>query len=191
MTFYPNGSQTIVPGDILTENSSTSNPVGHTAIITSVNLNGSGTGTIDILEQNDSPSGSRSLHVTNWNVDPDAYSFGQTIQGWLHANANNGSGGGEFSKTSPANGATEVDPTNVTLSWNAAGSNPYGYDQKYKYCLYTSGETCGFTGNIYTTQYTVAGLTAGTTYFWQVEVVNCTTAACGSGEKEFIEADNG
>jgi hypothetical protein len=88
MTFYPNGTQSILPGDILTENGSVANPSGHTAVITAVNLDANGTGTITILEQNLSASGSRSLHVTNWNVDPDAAASGQTIQGWLRVLSN-------------------------------------------------------------------------------------------------------
>jgi hypothetical protein len=88
MIFYTNGTHSILPGDILTENASVSNPDGHTAIITAVNLDASGTGTINILEQNMSATGSRSLHVTNWNVDPDAAASGQTIQGWLRVLSN-------------------------------------------------------------------------------------------------------
>ena len=79
MVFYPNGTHAIVPGDILTENGTTQNSYGHTMIIT---------GTINILEQNASSNGSRSLYVTNWNVNPDAWVWGETIQGWLHAKIN-------------------------------------------------------------------------------------------------------
>jgi hypothetical protein len=57
-------------------------------IITGVNLEGTGTGFLSILEQNSSSGGSRSLHVTNWTVDPDPYTWGQTIQGWLHVKGN-------------------------------------------------------------------------------------------------------
>ncbi|HEY6008873.1 MAG TPA: hypothetical protein VIU40_11165, partial [Geobacteraceae bacterium] len=84
LTFYPNGTQAISPGDILTENASPQNAFGHAAVITAVNLDASGTGTISILEQNAYPSGARSMHVTAWNVDPDAWAHSQTIQGWLH-----------------------------------------------------------------------------------------------------------
>jgi hypothetical protein len=88
--FYINdGIHAFVPGDILTEESLTQNYSGHAVIITALNLDGNGTGTISILEQNSSSNGSRSLHVTNWGVDPDAWTT-YRIQGWLHVKANHG-----------------------------------------------------------------------------------------------------
>ena len=65
-------------GDILTEDGTTSNTAGHTAIITGGIVDEQGDGTIDILEQNASPTGKRSLQVTNWNI-----SDSQNVQGWL------------------------------------------------------------------------------------------------------------
>jgi uncharacterized delta-60 repeat protein len=91
MIFYPNdGTHPMVPGDILTEdgNGSYPNGVGHAVIITAVALDGNGTGTINILEQNASNNGTRALSVKKWIVDPDSYTYGQAIQGWLHARAN-------------------------------------------------------------------------------------------------------
>jgi hypothetical protein len=88
--YINNGTYAFVPGDILTENGTSQNSSGHAMIITGVNLNGNGTGSISILEQNSSNNGSRSLQVTNWSVDPDAYAWGQTVQGWLHVKANHG-----------------------------------------------------------------------------------------------------
>jgi uncharacterized delta-60 repeat protein len=90
MVFYPNGTPFIVSGDVITENGDGSYPnsVGHTMIVTGVSLDSVGTGTISILEQNSSNKGSRTLHVTTWSVDPDPYTWGRTIQGWLHAKVN-------------------------------------------------------------------------------------------------------
>jgi hypothetical protein len=89
MVFYPNdGTQGMVPGDILTEDGSTPSSSGHAVIITAVNLDGSGTGTITILEQNSSSGGSRSLSVVNRIVSPDAWTWGSPVQGWLHALGN-------------------------------------------------------------------------------------------------------
>jgi uncharacterized delta-60 repeat protein len=88
IVFYPNGAHGIVPGDIITENGSAQNSVGHTVVVTGVSLDGTGTGTVNIMEQNTSSSGNRHLHVINWQIQPDAWCFGQTIQGWLHAKAN-------------------------------------------------------------------------------------------------------
>jgi hypothetical protein len=88
MTFLPNGYHSIVPGDAITENGSQVNSFGHTAIVTAVNLDSTGTGTITILEQNASSTGSRSLSVMDWTINPDFSGiYQQTIQGWMHANA--------------------------------------------------------------------------------------------------------
>ncbi len=93
IVFYHNdGSHEIVPGDIITENASPQNSVGHTAVVTGIALDGTGTGTINILEQNASSSGQRSLNVQNWQVQPDAWIWGQTVQGWLHVKGNQDDG---------------------------------------------------------------------------------------------------
>lgn len=90
MVFYPNdGTHAIVPGDIITEDASDSNSSGHTVVVTGVRIDAAtGAGFIDILEQNTGSGGTRSLSVTDWKVDKDSWCFHQTIQGWLHAKAN-------------------------------------------------------------------------------------------------------
>ncbi len=93
-----------------------------------------------------------------------------------------------FGKVSPANGATSQ-ATSVTLKWNAAPSNPYGFDQYYKYCYYATGGTCNYAGVLTTTQYSISGLTQGVTYFWQIQLVNCKDSTCT--QKERIDADGG
>ncbi|HJR80257.1 MAG TPA: hypothetical protein VJ821_09305 [Anaerolineales bacterium] len=93
-----------------------------------------------------------------------------------------------FVKVSPADGATNQS-TSVTLKWSSAPANPYGYGRYYKYCYYTSGGTCSYTGGLYTTQFNLTGLAQGTTYYWQIQVVYCKDASCGQKEKH--EADNG
>jgi hypothetical protein len=75
------------------------------------------------------------------------------------------------------------------LKWDAAPSNPYGYGKYYKYCYYTSGGTCSYTGGLYTTQLNVSGLAKGTTYYWQIQVVYCKNASCSLKEK--YEANDG
>ncbi len=93
--FYPNdGTHPIIPGDVITENGDGSHPnsVGHTVLVTGVTLNGNGDGTIAIMEQNAIPTGHRTLSVDNWVVLPDSYTWGKTIQGWLHAKANQAAG---------------------------------------------------------------------------------------------------
>jgi hypothetical protein len=93
-----------------------------------------------------------------------------------------------FVKVSPANNATGQ-PVSLTLRWNGAPSNPYGFGKYYKYCYYTSGGICEFNGGLYTTQYNISGLAKGTTYYWQIQVVYCKNATCTLKEKH--EADNG
>lgn len=74
-----NGSELPTPGDILAMNGTESNIYGHTAIVTDVSVNSSGTGTIKILEQNGvaNSNGSRSISVTGKVV-------GDNVIGWLH-----------------------------------------------------------------------------------------------------------
>jgi len=94
-----------------------------------------------------------------------------------------------FSKQSPANGATDIYPASVTLTWNAVAPDPNGYGQSYKYCYYASGGSCVFSDNIFTTHATISSLNAGTTYYWQVEVVTCMDAPCNT--TDVTPADNG
>lgn len=93
-----------------------------------------------------------------------------------------------FVKISPAN-TVNNQPVSLTLKWSSAPSNPYGHTRYYKYCYYTSGGTCNFTGVLSTTQFNISGLTKGTLYYWQVQVVYCKDSRCLQKEKH--EADNG
>ena len=88
MVFYPNGTHAIVPGDIVTEQGTSPNSGGHAVVVTGVSLDGNGTGTLNILEQNSSSAGLRSLSVLNWEIQSDAWVYGSPIQGWLHVKAN-------------------------------------------------------------------------------------------------------
>ena len=108
MVFYPNNAtHGIVPGDVITENASTQNSAGHTLIVTGTSsLDGSGTGTISIMEQNASNTGQRLLNVVSWQVQPDAWSWGQTIQGWLHVKGNQDDGDTDQTFT-PGTGAND------------------------------------------------------------------------------------
>jgi hypothetical protein len=88
MVFYANdGTHAIIPGDIITEG--VPSTYGHTVIVTSVNVDAMGTGTISLLEQNSSTPGSRSLSLSKWLFGQDPWT-GDTIQGWLHVKANIG-----------------------------------------------------------------------------------------------------
>lgn len=76
---------------------------------------------------------------------------------------------GAFSKDRPSGGATGQ-PPNVTLAWTASTSAT-----GYEYCVNTS-PTCagGWTSTATATTTTVAGLSASTTYYWQVRARNST-----------------
>jgi hypothetical protein len=63
-----------VPGDILSYN----DPVSphHTSVVIATNVDGSGKGTIDVIEQNFHPKGTATLNVNSWHVNG--------IKNWLH-----------------------------------------------------------------------------------------------------------
>lgn len=79
---------------------------------------------------------------------------------------------GTVSKSSPANGATNVD-TSVTLSWNAyTGTNL----NRYRYCIdKTNNSDCdssgGWTAVWSGRSVSLTGLESGVTYYWQVQAV--------------------
>lgn len=66
------------PGDIISFGADTAD--GHDAVVSGNNVNAVGDGTITVIEENNSATGSNTLTVSNWVVGADAY---PTI-GWLH-----------------------------------------------------------------------------------------------------------
>ena len=77
---------------------------------------------------------------------------------------------GAFSKTSPANAASGV-ATSLTLSWGASSGAT-----SYTYCVVPSGSpACStWTSAGGATSAAITGLSAGTTYTWQVRALNAT-----------------
>ncbi|HVN53514.1 MAG TPA: CHAP domain-containing protein [Anaerolineaceae bacterium] len=75
-----NGTPGRVPllGDVLSYCASCS--VGHTSVVMASSVNGSGTGSITVIEQNNTVKGTSTLAVTAWRVTGNAGS----IIGWLH-----------------------------------------------------------------------------------------------------------
>jgi hypothetical protein len=71
------------PGDVLSFGSTNTSALGHTGVVESVNVDGSGNGSIRILSQNDSVDGWRTVSVSNWWVDGPAGGLG-SVGGWLH-----------------------------------------------------------------------------------------------------------
>jgi uncharacterized delta-60 repeat protein len=87
MIFYPDGTHAILPGDVITEDASVPGDAGHTMLVTNVNVDGTGTGTIRILEQNSIITGYRNMNITGWKLNTDSWTS-KRVQGWLHAKAN-------------------------------------------------------------------------------------------------------
>src|SRR4051794_12681298 len=54
------------PGDVLSFGPTSTSALGHTGVVESVNVDGSGNGSIRILSQNDTTDGWRTVSVSNW-----------------------------------------------------------------------------------------------------------------------------
>ena len=120
VVFKANGSHTVLPGDVLTEDASGSNQYGHTAVITGVSLDGNGSGSINILEQNTSSNGNRALSVNNWTVQADPWT-GLPVQGWLHVNTNLATATPTPTKTSTISPTPSDSPT-TTLTFTPSST---------------------------------------------------------------------
>lgn len=76
------GSSLPSPGDIISESGTATNPYGHTAVVTAVNVT-NGSGSISTLEQNASSTGTNTIAVSSGILQ-------SNVTGWLH----NPNGGG-------------------------------------------------------------------------------------------------
>ena len=93
---------------------------------------------------------------------------------------------GTFGKTAPANGATNVNPVSLVLSWQAYSPSPVAYS----YCV-KEGSACASNDPNWTrvglnTSVTLT-LAYNKTYYWQVRAIVCDTCL----PKVFVYADNG
>ena len=109
-----------------------------------------------------SATGTRSAVITILNDDSDESTYTFSIQGTGENYP------GAFSKLSPTNNATGVS-LSPTLSWETSADA-----DTYEYCYDTSDDgTCaGWTDNGGATFIALSGLTAETTYYWQVRAQN-------------------
>ena len=71
------------PGDVISFGPTATSSLGHTGVVESVNVDGSGNGSIRILSQNDTSDGWRTIPVSGWSVNGPATGLG-TVTGWLH-----------------------------------------------------------------------------------------------------------
>ena len=71
------------PGDVISFGPTATSTLGHTGVVESVNVDGSGNGSIRILSQNDTADGWRTIPVNTWSVNGPATGLG-AVSGWLH-----------------------------------------------------------------------------------------------------------
>ena len=92
---------------------------------------------------------------------------------------------GTFGKTAPVNGATDLNPSSTTLSWEA-----YSNADKYKYCV-KAGSECEDKDPNWTSTFsrsvTLTDLAYNKTYHWQVKATTCINCV----PKPWVTADNG
>lgn len=92
------------------------------------------------------------------------------------------------SNASPINGATDVDPASVTLSWNSV-SGASSYDV---YLGTANPPATVAASNVAGTTTTLTNLASGTTYYWYVQPKNTSGAAgdCTAGTTNFTTSDS-
>ena len=116
----------LAAGDIVSYNGP--GTVGHTAIITSVTIDGSGNGSYTTIEQNSSATGTRTNTITNWFLNSNS-----GISVYLH-DSNSGSGGSCSgpSLNSPNDGYVSSGQT-ISFGWSAlSGCTFSGYTFRIK-----------------------------------------------------------
>ena len=92
-----------------------------------------------------------------------------------------------FSKKTPADGSTGLNPLGIYLSWSS-----YSGTEKYSYCV-KEGSECergdpNWTGTFNLgTNITISDLNPSKTYYWQVKAITCYNDC---NPKEFVLADN-
>jgi fibronectin type 3 domain-containing protein len=107
------------PGDVIAFDNS--NGVGLVGVVAWVSVDGSGTGEIRLVVQNDAGGGWRVVNVTNWVVQP---VFANNPYGWLHDPLGRGSGPAPPSGGRPHIEQTEVDPRPAVPDPPTGGSRP-------------------------------------------------------------------
>ena len=112
-----NGTSLPSPGDIVSMAGTKSNPDGHTAVVTNVNVSG-GTGTVTVMEQNASAKGWGTIKVSG-----DV--LGSLVTGWLHAPVTNPSSA-DLRQFYVANGAWTAFDVSAATGVKIAGNPMQG-----------------------------------------------------------------
>ena len=135
---------------------------------------------VEFLHCSDAPS---SICITVWKSDPTNATFAAPDKS---AEPSLTTVTGSFGKTSPTNGATNVNPASAVFSWGAYSPTP----DKYSYCV-KEGSACAASDpnwtSAYTTSVTLTNLASNTTYYWQVKAITCVTCV----PKTYVYADGG
>ena len=113
-----------LPNDVLSSGSTST--YGHTSVVTASNVDINGNGTITVIEQNASASGSKTLSVSNWVVASNPSS----VSGWLHdTTAPNTPTSTPTPSNTPTSTPTPTNTLSVTLASTGSGtvtSDPAG-----------------------------------------------------------------
>ncbi len=121
-----------------------------------------------------SPNTTYYWHVRAFNSSGVAFSNGSATAFWSFRI---GGVPGAFSKSSPANGATNQ-PTSLTLTWA-----PSPGATSYAYCYDTTNDNAcsNWTSNGAATSKPITGLSPNTTYYWHVRAFNSSGVAFSNG----------
>lgn len=91
------------PGDVIQMQSYTSGDPGHTGVVESASVDGSGNGSIVMLSENGNTSGRETLYLSNWSVGGDGPNY---TTAWLHNGG--GSASQRFAVVDNADGRLEA-----------------------------------------------------------------------------------
>src|SRR5579884_3558982 len=112
-----NGTTGQVPaaGDVLSYGSTSTN--GHTSVVTGAQVNASGNGSVSVIEENASSTGTESLTVSGWTIQDST-----AVSGWLHDPTAGGGTPPAFTADTPPSTAMAGDSWSYTFT--ATGSPP-------------------------------------------------------------------
>ncbi len=165
------------PGDIISFDGTTSNPYGHTAVVTGYNYSGSTIISLEVMQQNATSNGWGSVAVSGNKVT--GTDLGGGVSAWLHGPSSSPA------PTFPDDLATNGGFTNGTANWTAYGNTYFlvqnstdtAGTQPYEGSMpFAVTQTVSSGGSFY--QAIPMTITAGNTYCMSAEV---TTDGTGSG----------